>query len=160
MRIEVRGLDEVQSQLSDIAARAEDLSPILEVVVQDIRTAIDDSFNEQSSPSGARWQPLAQSTLDRRKGTSATILVDTGRLRNSIAVSWTRKSISFGTNVAYGGAHQFGYTPRRLPARPFMPVESDGGGGSRLMTGGRASALWEQARADVDHYIRTGEIAG
>lgn len=159
MRISVSGLEENQELMEDIAARLADLSPVLEVIAQDVRTAIDDSFAEQASPDGSPWAPLSRATVRRRRGTGApTILVDTGRLRNSIATQYTQRSLSFGSNVVYGGAHQFGYAPRRLPARPYMPVTIDGGAFA-LMTTGRAGELWARARADVAHWVRTGEFA-
>lgn len=158
MRIRVSGLDRTQQFMDEIAARLADMSPILEVVAQDVKTAIDDSFAQQSSPDGTPWAPLSRATLSKRRGSGAqSILIDTGRLRNSVTTTFGRRSIGFGTNVAYGGAHQFGYTPRRLPARPYMPVTSDGGGFS-LMTTGRAGALWQRARQDVEHWVLTGEI--
>jgi len=49
----------------------------------------------------------------------------TGRLRTSISVKSTEKVgdayiTKIGTNVEYAAAHEFGYPPHNLRARPFM----------------------------------------
>lgn len=96
---------------------------------------------------------------------NAKPLIDRGRLRASIRSTSTRSSLKFGTNVIYAGPQQFGNPNNRLfnkrrapiPARPFLPIEGEGGRFG-LMTGGRAGVHWRQVVDDVAHYIRTGEI--
>lgn len=55
------------------------------------------------------------------------LLQDTHALRDGIRTdSLTHKSISIVNSVPYAAAHQFGYEPRNLPARPFLPFDSSG----------------------------------
>jgi hypothetical protein len=84
------GLAEAMDELEAITARIRDLSPVLTVAAQDTRTLISDSFRKSRSPDGSPWTPLASSTIKRRRqgpntrARKATILIDTGVLKNSI----------------------------------------------------------------------------
>ena len=97
----------------------------------------DKRFKQMVSPSGARWKPLSDKTLQRRrKGKKKgrygdAILRDTGRLWRSIVANsgsghiyrQDKKSVEVGTNVNYANAHQFGVWGR-IPPRPFLGVNS------------------------------------
>lgn len=162
MRVEARGIEGAIAELDELAARAADLSPVLEVAASDTRTLIDDSFRRSRAPDGDAWAPLTQATLRRRRqgpntrARKATILIDTGRLKNSIQSTHTKTALSFGTNVQYAAYHQFG--GGRM-YRPFLPVAA-GGAGYVLMTGGPAGRHWRDVRDMVIEYIRTGRITG
>lgn len=166
MRITGSGGEEAQARLQAVADRLRNLRPVIEVVAQDTKSLIDDSFQHSSSPSGAPWAPLSAATRrinPRRIGGKP--LVDTARLRNSITTTTGPTGFAFGTNVRYGGPHQFGARirtfgrgkERGLVARPFLPIEPAGGRYS-LMSGGRAGVHWTHVRAAVALYIRTGNI--
>jgi phage virion morphogenesis protein len=43
-------------------------------------------------------------------------------LRGSITYDATDDQVEIGTNLIYARAHQYGYTPRNLPARPFLGI--------------------------------------
>lgn len=162
MRVEARGIEGAIAELDELAARAADLSPVLEVAASDTRTLIDDSFRKSRGPDGTSWEGLTQKTIKRRRqgrnkgARKATILVDTGRLKNSIQSTHTKTALSFGTNVEYAAYHQFG--GGRM-YRPFLPVAA-GGAGYVLMTGGPAGRHWRDVRDMVIEYIRTGRITG
>jgi len=64
-----------------------------------------------------------------RRTAQSRILIDTGRLRQSVIASsatadavreGTRYALIWGTRVPYARAHQFGEPERNLPARPFL----------------------------------------
>ena len=154
MSVEVTGLDEARTSLEAMAARLRDLSPVMAVIAADTMTLIDDSFAGSRAPDGSTWAPLAASTLRRRRGTTATILVDRTILRPSIFARGQPSGLQFGTNVPYGRYHQTG-TPR-MPRRAFLPV--DGTGPFALTSTGPAGTHWQRARASVRRYIRTGEV--
>lgn len=68
------------------------------------------TFRDQGSPSGS-WPALSPMTIrrnPRKYGPGHKLLIDTGRLRNSITVAPRPGSVSIGTNVAYAAVHQFG----------------------------------------------------
>ena len=162
MATRTTGLVEAMDELEAITARIRDLSPVLTVAAQDTKTLIDDSFRRSRGPDGKLWKELLPSTVKRRRqgrnrgARKATILVDTGILRNSMYSTSDKSSLTMGTNTPYAVYHQFG-NGRML--RPFMPI--DGSVTSyQLMTGGPAGRHWRDVRAMVIEYIRTGQITG
>jgi phage gpG-like protein len=62
------------------------------------------TFADQTDPWGAPWAPLSP------RSRSGQPLLDTGRLRNSIASQITGNTLLVGTNVCYSMTHQFGAT--------------------------------------------------
>lgn len=93
-----------------------------------------------ASVDGVRWSPLSEkTTLKRKKQNRDKILVETGKLRNSIAYQVEGDTLLFGTNDIRAAAHQFGmkqgYAGRTkrggpipwgdIPERPFLLVSRD-----------------------------------
>ncbi len=102
-------------------------------------------FNEQRAPDGTAWQRHAAVTVaprakdyrkngQLRKGIrermeARKILIDSARLRNSIAAKAEGSKVHVGTNVKYARIHQKGGMAGRgkkvkIPARPFLGVSS------------------------------------
>jgi phage virion morphogenesis protein len=109
-------------------------------------------FNEQRSPDGQPWAPLAANTVAPRKADytkrgrlrkpaeqrikNRKILIQSARLRNSISSRASGTQVAVGTNVVYAPTHQFGakqgdygQTSRGapipwgdVPARPFLGI--------------------------------------
>lgn len=159
------GAEDVERRLGDVASRLRDLTPALQIAGADTVTLVSDAFASERSPDGTPWAPLSETTLARRRGSTASILTDTARLRNSVTFSTQPRSLRFGTNVGYGRSHQWGATirpwgrgsPRALTPRPFLPVTGSSSAPT-LMTTGPAGAHWDRVRANVRHYILTGEL--
>jgi phage virion morphogenesis protein len=153
--IKITGVDEALRKIDAAHARLDDMTPILRVVAEDLKTLIDDSFDQSRSPSGVGFAPLKSATVKRRRGGSSKPLVDTGTLRNSVSVRTTPKSVMFGTNTPYAGFHQMGTA--RVVARPFLPVEGGSGGFVFMMTGPSADFV-ARAKESIVHYVKTGEV--
>lgn len=156
MSVTQTGLDEASRSLEAIAARLRDLTPVTSVIAADTATLIDDSFANSREPTGSAFAPLAPATVARRRGGSATPLVDTSRLRASVFARGLRTGVQFGTNVGYGRPHQIGTS--RIPKRAFLPVESSGSA-FVLTTTGPAGQHWDRARTSISRFIRTGEVS-
>lgn len=152
--ITVRGLSEALRDLDDVQGRLSDLSPVMRVIAEDLKTFVDDRFDTSTDPKGLPWAPLAASTLARRRNGSAKPLVDTGVLRNSINARPGRRSVQIGTNVPYAGPHQFGSAPK-LPRRAFLPFNEDG---TAFETKGPAGEELEHIVDMIAAYIRDGTI--
>ena len=91
-----------------------------------------DNFERERSPDGMAWQPLAPSTIVRRKaGRGSKALQDTRRLYQSITYAAGAQSVTIGTNVEYAAFHQFGQGAApsgyqsQVPARPFLGVGAE-----------------------------------
>lgn len=151
--ITVRGLDEAVRELDDMAGRLHDLSPVMAVIAEDIKTFVDDRFRSSTDPTGARWQPLAEATKKKRRQGSGKILVDTGVLRNSVNARPGPRSVRFGTNVPYAATHQFG--SGKVPRRGFLPINEDG---DSFETKGPAGELREDIAELIVEYLKTGQV--
>jgi phage gpG-like protein len=157
--VQTRGLAEAIAHLEAVQARARDLSPVLSVAAADTVALIDDAFESGVSPNGSPFAALATSTQRQRRkgrGTGANkILVDTSRLRNSVNATGDARALKFGTNVGYGLFHQIG--TRRMQRRPYLPIDGSPGGFTLTQTG-TAGPHWAAVRANIKHYILTGEV--
>lgn len=163
MRLTVSGLTKRIDEMREMAARARDLSPAMQAAAEAVVKHVSDRFRSKTDPEGAPWQPLAQSTVARRRKGSSSILTDTGVLKNSIAVTSGKRSVTFGTNVPYAGIHQFGGRAGRggsalIPRRSYLPVVRVGAGFA-FPKGGPAGQLAARIRRYLSRYILTGKVA-
>lgn len=96
------------------------------------------AFHGGHTPGGEDWAPLAESTIASKGarsgivGPHSTILVDTGRLFESLTLEdgtsdtiWITgdKFITFGTSVPYAIFHETGTS--RMPARPAVGINDN-----------------------------------
>lgn len=152
MSVTVKGLDEAVEYTDAVARRLRDMTPLTRVLAADVKTLIDDSFEQSRSPDGSPWEALAPSTVARRRQGSSKPLVDTGTLRGSVSARGTAEGVMFGAGASYGPFHQFG--TRTVPARPFLPVTPSG---QFMRSGPAATELAAIKRAFIE-YLKTGRI--
>lgn len=109
-------------------------------VAQEIQALVDLCFKAETDPWGRKWAALTDTTMDRRRGSSAQILSDTGVLRGSVFAGPEGTGAVVGTEDIRAGTHQFGakkgaYGTMKsgapipwgdIPARPFMPLDPQG----------------------------------
>jgi phage virion morphogenesis protein len=103
--------------LSNLNERLQNFSPMLRIVGNVMRGSFERTFRDQGSPAGS-WAPLAASTLKRGKGGSGRkILIQSGRLKNSITYQEDGNTLRMGSNLVYSAIHQFGgVAGRRAPS--------------------------------------------
>lgn len=91
-------------------------------LAEQVRSLVLEGFQKSASPYGQYWQQSVQ----RKSGARGPgeILINTGRLRNSIVAQATETGVRVGTNVVYAAAHNFGY--RQIPQRQFLPDQVSG----------------------------------
>ncbi len=120
----------IEIDLSELTQIANDLeeaiqSPgieIMELVGEDIVDGIQEEFETAGR---GRWPPLAESTLARRRGSIAQILVDTGVMRGSIdqdAIRAGEASVQVGTEVEYAVYHVSDGPRSKIPKRDFYDI--------------------------------------
>lgn len=162
VRMDYRGARPAQRRLRTRAERMQDLSPLMRVYAERLRTMIDDSFEEQRNPAGQAWPQLQESTIkdrQRRRGPGPVrILIDKGGgggLRGQWHTTGKRSSILFGNPLKYMPVHQF--SGEHIPARAQAPVELRGG---RVVWMNRAEG--KRFRRDLDRgikrYVATGRV--
>lgn len=106
----------VLQKLGSLSQKLDALRPLLEDVKGRLLLSVQQNFTAGGRPKA--WTPLARSTLANRRGTSARILRDTGRLQNSITGRIANRSIIVGTHAPYGRLHQEGGTVNVPALRP------------------------------------------
>lgn len=136
--IEVKGLEELQTKLKSLQNIDKKTKPLMQTLGNILQNKIEDSFENESSPFGQKWQALKPSTIKQkqRHGKSLNIL----RLDGNLADRWIVKAddkkatVSNNTNkngFAYGLVHQFGSNKAgrshniKIPARAFLPIDKN-----------------------------------
>ena len=167
--------DDIARRLEAFSRHVDDVEPMLQDVGADWLSRVQMGFRMQRDPWGSRWKSLARSTLQRRRGRSASILSDTARLKRSFSYRVSGGKMSLGSNVEYAATHQYGARKgsfgiaviRRklqgggrsksyrqalpwgdIPARPMLPIR-----GGRV----RLPRAWEKAmRKAMYQHIHDG----
>ena len=116
VQVEVRGLDEAIFRINEF--QRIDRFGLLSILAETVRKQTLTRFNTKMSPTGGAWAPRKSSSRSSRRG--GRLLVDTGRLRNSISSVVTGSTARIGTNVFYAKFHQEG--TRKMVARPFLGI--------------------------------------
>lgn len=112
---------EMRRALSHYNTAVTDFSPVFEAYAAYHRRSIQRNFAAEGRPN--RWPALQPATIqDRlRQGySSGPILQRSGRLMRSFLFTWRKTSYSVRNKVPWWTAHQYGYAPRNLPARPML----------------------------------------
>lgn len=138
LSIEVTGSTELLAALRNAREQLGDVRPLLGAIGARLEANIERRFDAKRDPSGAAWQPLADSTREayarsdkgRRAG---TLLERTGQMRNSLASNVIGdNTVEVGMNrVSDGGdwpiplLHELGTT--RMPRRGIFFADPDAG---------------------------------
>ncbi len=144
----------VQDALQALSKRVSNMQPILKAIGEDIMERTKQRFGTSTGPDGLRWQGNSIATIQAmlasaraRKGgvlkngnlskkvqtglAGKKLLVDSGSLARQFHVSANANSVTVGNSMIYAAIHQFGGKAGKgkkvtIPARPFLPVKSDG----------------------------------
>jgi phage gpG-like protein len=115
--------------LSDLAAavagfrqRGGHLQPVMHAIAEGFVAAVNDNF--ETGGHGA-WPGLATSTLKARRGNTAQILKDTGRLAASIQAYATDDYAEAATDVAYAVFHVSKEPRSKIPLRDFLNIPTE-----------------------------------
>ena len=130
VQVKLQGLDEIVSKLENLRVKTDEIEgALLEAVGRPLYNATSKAFQTQTSPFGQKWKALNAATLKAKKG-RGKILLDRGKLSDSLAIQVSNKKLFVGVNAGekfqYGLSHQFGSKKRNIPARPFLPIDENG----------------------------------
>jgi phage virion morphogenesis protein len=133
MAEEIQGLSRLIGRVRRLVTDTRHVERPLRAAGEVLRRSVEQNFRAQGRP--ARWKGLAPSTLARRRRGRGRggpqILIDTGRLKNSIAVRLVTEGVEVGTNVRYARRQQFGFPKgegrghSETPPRPFLMVQDE-----------------------------------
>jgi phage virion morphogenesis protein len=120
--------DMAKATLAALSAKMKNMTPVMKTIGQVIRTSIQKNFEEGGRPQG--WIKLSPATVGKKRKGAGKILVDSGRLKNSIKVQAFSDRVEVGTNVIYAAIHHFGGQAGRggkvrIPARPYMLIQEE-----------------------------------
>ena len=125
-----------------LAARARDLTPLLEVLQRELQDMIDHAWRSRRSPGGDRWpDTVRESESDGETRRTARVRVD----GQSLVLEVGAEHASF---VLFGTRHQ--------PARNPLPVEPRGGQ-LAWMERGDAGAWLARLPQRIESYLTGGE---
>lgn len=140
MDIKATGLDEAILEAENLVARLRRPKPVMDAIAVDAREFIGDRFESRTAPDGSRWEPVTLATELYRQS-------DGRGLAKSRFGTSTAKAVRYGAKASFADVHQHG--DGRVPARPFAPVEGEGGPSDEFI---------EEARVRIERFVLTGEV--
>ncbi|MBE2985537.1 phage morphogenesis protein [Campylobacter sp. RM12920] len=155
MSIKIEGLALIETKLKRLKELNGLDKSAFDTIGNMIKNKIELSFEREASPFGERWKPISANTAlkyagGRKKayykngrkqtkaflgkygaGGSKKILRLSGDLADNWHIKAAKNSVTVSNNssnngFAYGLTHQFGSSKLNIPARPFLPVDSNG----------------------------------
>lgn len=134
INIQVTGANQIEQALSELMGKMRSLRQPMNAIGNYMTNIMEESFDNEASPDGHVWHPLADSTKAyKAKHGGSKILQSSGRnLRESTGYIADSDSVIIGVNAyskdryPYPIVHQFGTDDGKIEARPFMPITRDG----------------------------------
>ena len=125
LRVDSKDLDRVSRHLQKILDRFADTRNLMEAIGASLVSSTQLRFEEGQNPEGQPWKPWSASYAARRRGEA--ILLDKGRLSDSLTFVAGPDRVEVGTNVIYAAIHQFGgeEVGIPIPARPYLGLSGD-----------------------------------
>jgi phage gpG-like protein len=111
-------VSDLAGALDAFARRGGRLDDTMAIAAEVLVAAVNDKFQA----SGPGWAPLAESTLLRRRGAVAQILLDTGRLAGSIHGMHGSDFAEAATDVSYAVYHVSSAPRSKLALRDFLDL--------------------------------------
>jgi phage virion morphogenesis protein len=132
--ITAENADEIRGQINKLLERGVNLTDAFRDIGEELLVTHEQRFRDQTSPDGAPWVPLSETTLELKPHHKDTILTLNSILSGKLSYAATNTDLFFGTNTEYGAMHQFGGITAPgsmipgvvIPARPWLGIsESD-----------------------------------
>jgi phage gpG-like protein len=145
---------QVNALLEALEQRTSNLSPVLMAIGEDVMARTKQRFSTATAPDGTPWAANSQATLMRylaRRGgfskktgkvtakgqklaiNKKPLMGESGDLARQFFVSSDERSVTVGSSMIYAAMQQYGGKKSQfpklwgdIPARPFLPVRSNG----------------------------------
>lgn len=113
-----------QAKLQRLAQIVAHPAQALNQSAQALRRLVQDTFRDERDPWGRPWSSHAPATSAARDRASASgqILLDTGRMYNSIDATADDGGVTVGVGTDYASYHQFGNPNHRAWGGPVSPL--------------------------------------
>jgi phage gpG-like protein len=107
---------ELAGVIASFEKRGKNLGRMMPQVAEALKSAVDDVYEAE----GPNWEPLLAATMERRRGTTAKILQDTGVMAASTMTKYGQAYAEAWAHVGYAKYHASGSKDGTLPQRnPF-----------------------------------------
>jgi len=138
--LKIENIEAVKKKLEDIENNITNTAPLMSEISNYLYNISIDSFEDEKSPNGHKWTPLANSTLANKKryGKSSNILWYDGGMQGNLIEESDSDSARVGIttvnedNYFYPMVHQFGTNNAgrnkniKISQREFMPITING----------------------------------
>lgn len=116
-----------QKQLRKMAAKIKNPQSVNRKIAVWLLRWVNQNFRSEGARVGG-WKPFKHGGRMHPSGsidTSAKLLQDTGTLRASFQMFYSRTTAGVGSNLRYSLSHEMGLPHVKLPARHMIPFEAD-----------------------------------
>lgn len=113
---------DVRRALNKLLDKGGSLRPAFIDIGEYLITSHEQRFADQHGPDGQPWKPLSEEYRAHKKRHQDMILVLNEYLADSFRYEASDQKLEFGTDRVYAAVHQFGFTDKNIPARPFLGV--------------------------------------
>ncbi|AEM20727.1 putative phage virion morphogenesis protein [Brachyspira intermedia PWS/A] len=124
---DIEEIKKLQDKLKSLKLSSSEERDILEAIGTEIKTQIEERFENQRDVSGNKWQDISQKTREyyNKKGIVGSILSRTRQLRDTIESQVNNSQLLTGATKVYAAVHNFGDDSRNIPQREFLGLSSD-----------------------------------
>jgi phage virion morphogenesis protein len=105
-----------------VTSRLRDLHAPLQASANHMEKKIQQQFATETDPDGDPWEPLKPETLAKKQG-SGSILVHSGKLRDSFRYDLTEKTLTISSDSPVFTAHDQGVLPQ--PERKILGINAE-----------------------------------
>ncbi|GHU27519.1 hypothetical protein AGMMS50256_07570 [Betaproteobacteria bacterium] len=119
IQIELIGNKTVLERLSQLAARMDDMTPVMTEIGAELKARISNRFETQTDPDGKKWTGWAPSTIKSYpKDGNHTILDRHGDMLDNLGYQADKNTVTVGFGSPYAAFHEFG--TRKMPRRGLL----------------------------------------
>jgi len=86
--------------------------------VEALKKGLDENFKNKTNPDGEKWKPWSPKYAKSRKNKKGSLLVKTGKMKDSFDFKIRGRSIIITNKTNYSGAHQYGTD--KIPQRKMV----------------------------------------
>lgn len=123
---------DVQAALERVFKVVSNTKPMMSEIAEYLHERTRDHFDDEQDPDGNPWEPLADSTRQRKQDQGVPVdrilHGQTLHLRDTIFPFYSKDEAGVSTGPgtdAYAATHQFGDDRRNIPARPYLGIGAE-----------------------------------
>jgi len=115
---------DIQRVFGKIQHLDQNMAPLFADIGEHLLESTKQRFADQVDPDGLAWQPLKESTRERKEKNSDMILVEHGQLMDSFHAQASSSEAVVGSNDIRAASLHFGDDNRNIPARNILGLNA------------------------------------